>query len=74
MVGRGELTDAAWAVTRPLLLTRGRRGNPWADHRQFSTHDLDNIVNRIDTRPRRVLDWATSAELFWRRVRAQYVA
>jgi IS30 family transposase len=42
--------------------------------RQFSRHDLDNIVNRINTRPRRVLDWATSAELFWPRVRAQYVA
>ncbi len=45
-----------------------------ADLRQFSTRDLDNIANRINTRPRRVLDWATSAELFWPRVRAQYVA
>ena len=49
-------------------LTRG------ADLRQFSTHDLDNIANPINTRPRRVLDWATSAELFWPRVRAQDVA
>lgn len=44
-----------------------------ADLRQFSTRDLDNIANRINTRSRRVLDWATSAELFWPRVRAQYV-
>lgn len=32
MVGRGELTDAAWAVIEPLLPQRGRRGKPWADH------------------------------------------
>jgi IS30 family transposase len=45
-----------------------------ADLCQFSTRGLDTIANRINTRPRRVLDWATSAELFWPRVRAQDVA
>ena len=39
---------------------------------QLCTRDLDNITNRINTRSRRVPDWATSAELFWPRVRARY--
>jgi IS30 family transposase len=30
--------------------------------------DLDDIAERINTRPRRALDWATSAELFRPRV------
>ena len=34
MVGRGELTDAAWAVIEPLLPRSGGRGKPWADHRR----------------------------------------
>ena len=33
-VGRGELTDRAWAVLAPLLPAGGGRGKPWADHRQ----------------------------------------
>jgi transposase len=33
MVGRGELTDRAWAVLSPLLPTNGRRGQQWVDHR-----------------------------------------
>ena len=45
-----------------------------ADLRQFSLRDLDDIAHRINTRPRRVLDWATSAELFWPRVLAEYVS
>jgi len=45
-----------------------------ADLRQFSMRDLDDIAERINTRPRRVLDWATSAELFWPRVRAEHVS
>ena len=39
-------------------------------HGQFSMRDLDDIAHRINTRPRRLLDWATSAELSWPRVRA----
>lgn len=45
-----------------------------ADLRQFSTRDLDDIAERVNTRPRRVLDWATSAELFLPRVRAEYAS
>ena len=36
-----------------------------ADLRRFSLRGLDDIARRINTWPRRVLDWATSAELFW---------
>lgn len=35
-----------------------------ADLRQFTAADLDDIADRINTRPRRVLDWASSAESF----------
>jgi transposase len=34
MVGRGELTDAAWARIEPLLPATGGRGGRWRDHRQ----------------------------------------
>lgn len=44
-----------------------------ADLRQFSIRNLDDIAERINTRPRRVLDWNNSHELFWSHVRAQYV-
>ena len=33
-VGRGELTDKAWAAIEPLLPAGGGRGQPWRDHRQ----------------------------------------
>lgn len=33
MVGRGELTDAAWGQIGPLLPANGRRGQQWSDHR-----------------------------------------
>jgi len=34
---------------------------------------LDDIASRINARPRRVLDWATLAELLWPHVHAEYV-
>jgi hypothetical protein len=34
-----------------------------ADLRRFSLRDLDDIAERINTRPRHVLDWATAAEM-----------
>ena len=33
-VGRGELTDKAWAAIEPLLPTPGTRSGRWRDHRQ----------------------------------------
>jgi IS30 family transposase len=42
-----------------------------ADLSRFSRRDLFDIAEKINTRPRRVLDWATSAELFWPRVREE---
>jgi transposase len=33
MVGRGELTDAAWAQLEPLPPANGGRGGQWRDHR-----------------------------------------
>jgi transposase len=33
MVGRGELTDAAWVQLEPLLPANGARGGQWKDHR-----------------------------------------
>jgi IS30 family transposase len=34
------------------------------DLRQFSQQDLDVIADKINTRPRKVLDWATSLSTF----------
>ncbi|MCQ1953645.1 IS30 family transposase [Arthrobacter sp. zg-Y238] len=34
------------------------------DLRQFSQQDLNEIADRINTRPRKVLDWATSSDAF----------
>lgn len=35
MVRKGVLSDEFWAVVEPLLpSSQGRRGRPWADHRQ----------------------------------------
>jgi transposase len=33
VVGRGELTDKAWAQLAPLLPRNQRRGGRWRDHR-----------------------------------------
>lgn len=40
----------------------------------LKTERTDDIAERINTRPRRVLDWATAAELLLPRVREEYVA
>ena len=45
-----------------------------ADLRRFSMRDLDDIAERINTRPRRMLDWATSAELFLPRMRTRAIS
>lgn len=55
-VGRGEVTDAAWAVIEPLLPPRGGRGKPWADHRR--------VINGIL--------WKLRTGAPWRDVPARY--
>ena len=71
MVGRGELTDAAWAVIAPLLPTNGRRGKQWRDPRQV----VNGILWRLRTGapwrdlPERYGPWRTCYDRFarWRR-------
>lgn len=33
MIGRGEITDAAWEQIAPLLPPNGKRGGQWREHR-----------------------------------------
>ena len=71
MVGRGELTDAAWAALAPLLPANRRRGKQWRDHRQV----LNGILWRLRTGapwrdlPERYGPWRTGYDRFarWRR-------
>lgn len=71
MVGRGEITDAAWAVIAPLLPGNGRRGQQWRDHRQV----VNGILWRVRTGapwrdlPERYGPWRTCYDRFvrWRR-------
>ena len=45
MVGRGELTDAAWAQLEPLLPQNGARGGQWTGHRAV----IDGILWKLRT-------------------------
>jgi transposase len=71
MVGRGELTDTAWARIEPLLPKNGRRGKQWRDHRTV----INAIVWRLRTGapwrdlPERYGPWRTAYDRFvrWRR-------
>ncbi|WSI89850.1 IS5 family transposase [Streptomyces murinus] len=45
MVGRGELTDAAWERIAPLLPGVDGRGRPWRDHRQV----INGVLWRLRT-------------------------
>ena len=45
MVGRGELTDAAWAQIAPLLPANGERGGQWREHRTV----IDGILWKLRT-------------------------
>lgn len=66
MVGRGEVTDAAWARVEPLLPGGGRRGGRWADHRRI----LNGMLWRERTGapwrdlPERYGPWTTVYERF----------
>ena len=56
MVGRGELTDAAWERIAPLLPGSGRRGGQWRDHRA--------VVNGILWRGRTGAPWRDLPERY----------
>jgi len=71
VVGRGELTDQAWAVIGPLLPPNRRSGGQWADHRRT----INGILWRLRTGapwrdvPERYGPWQTVYDRFvrWRR-------
>ena len=67
MVGRGEITDTAWATTAPLLPENGRRGQQWRDHRQ--------VLNGILWKLRTGAPWRDLPERYgpWRTVYARFV-
>jgi transposase len=71
LVGRGELTDTAWAAIAPLLPSDGRRGRPWADHRKVINGILWKVRTGAPWRdlPERYGPWQTCYDRFvrWRR-------
>ncbi len=64
VVGRGELTDNAWAAVEPLLPRPGTRSGRWRDHRQV----IDGILWKLRTGaplrdlPERYGPWKTCHE------------
>lgn len=64
MVGRGELTDTAWAQIEPLLPAGRRRGGQWRDHRQVINGILWKIRTGAPWRdlPERYGSWKTAHE------------
>src|SRR3954467_8223490 len=63
MVGRGELTDKAWARIEPLLPASGR-GGQWRDHRQGIKAILFKLRTGAPWRdlPERYGPWKTAHE------------
>jgi transposase len=63
-VGRGELTDAAWARVEPLLPASGGRGGQWRDHRQVINAILWKLRTGAPWRdlPERYGPWKTAHE------------
>ncbi|MEQ3549739.1 IS5 family transposase [Pseudonocardia nematodicida] len=64
MVGRGELTDRAWAQIEPLLPANGGRGRQWRDHRQVINAILWKLRTGAPWRdlPERYGPWKTAHE------------
>ena len=71
MPGRGELTDAAWAVLAPLLPQNGKRGQQWLDHRRVINGILWKLRTGAPWRdvPERYGPWQTCYDRLvrWRR-------
>ena len=71
MVGRGELTEAAWAQIAPVLPVNGRPGKQWHDHRQLINGILWKLRTGAPWRdlPERYGPWQTVYDRFvrWRR-------
>jgi transposase len=71
MPGRGELTDAAWAVIGPLLPSNGQRGKQWKDHRTMVNGMLWKLRTGAPWRdlPERYGPWPSVYDRFvrWRR-------
>jgi transposase len=67
MVGRGELTERAWAVIAPLLPANGRRGKQWTDHR--------TVINGILWKLRTGAPWRDLPERYgrWQTVYGRFV-
>lgn len=67
MVGRGELTETAWAQIKPLLPDNGGRGQQWRDHRQ--------VLNGILWKLRTGAPWRDLPDRYgpWRTVYARFV-
>jgi transposase len=68
MVGRGELTDYAWATIEPLLPRSGRRGGQWQDHRRVINGILWKVRTGAPWRdlPARYGAWQTCADRLYR--------
>jgi transposase len=68
VVGRGELTDAAWERIAPLLPQVDGRGRPWRDHRQVMNGVLWRLRTGAPWRdlPQRYGPWQTAYERFAR--------
>ena len=71
MVGRGELTDRAWAQLAPLLPRNQRRGGRWRDHRSVINGILWKLRTGAPWRdlPERYGPWQTCHDRYvgWRR-------
>ena len=64
LVGRGELTDTAWAQIEPLLPGGRGRGGQWRDHRQVINAILWKLRTGAPWRdlPERYGPWKTAHE------------
>ena len=56
VVGRGDLTNAEWAVLEPLLPVGGRRGGRWSGHRR--------VIDGVFFRTRTGVPWRDLPERF----------